>query len=339
MRARTAAVTLVALVGALATPPLAGAALVYQKSIKKTSVWIAGDDGSAPRRLVTGALPRISPDGSAVAYLANAGTAHPSLREIPAAGGPVRTLVERWRFGVFAWSADGRYVASLAGDNNGKARLVLVDRTTGTRRTVDRGYFAGASFSPASDELVYSYAARETLFPKANLRAVPVAGGAFRRVTSDGRSLYPLWGPQRIAHVRYSRPTGRFRKQDGPKFNIWTVAGDGSARAALTRDNAPFLLTGLVPLAWSADGSRLLALFQGQDIVYPVSIDPATGKQRVVGRRKDAIFPTALSKDGSTVLGFTGFLGVGRVNVVTVPYAGGTPRVLVAKAENPDWNR
>jgi hypothetical protein len=72
-----------------------------------------------------------------------------------------------------------------------------------------------------------------------------------------------------------------------------------------------------------------------------VSVDPATGRVRVVGRAiEQGIIGTDLSRDGTTILADTGgYDPGGRHDIVAIPYAGGTPRVLVRNAFNPDWNR
>ena len=232
---------------------------------------------------------------------------NPSLREMPVAGGPAKTILTRWRYGVFAWSPDSRYIAAQTGPLNGAQRLVLIDRTTGTSRTVAKGFFSGASFSPASDQLIYSRVSSDrVIFPRSNLVIAPVTGGVSHTLTADGHSLYPVWGPSQIAYVRYSRPTGRHRHEDGPKYNLWLISPDGSGRRQLTHDRVPFLLTGLVPTAWSADGTRLLTQFGGQDTTYAVTVNPATGRERIVGKASQGIVATGLSRDGSTILGYTG---------------------------------
>jgi hypothetical protein len=46
-----------------------------------------------------------------------------------------------------------------------------------------------------------------------------------------------------------------------------------------------------------------------------------------------------LTSDGRTVLGHTGGPDPSAAhNVVTIPYTGGEPRVLVRRAAFPDWN-
>jgi Tol biopolymer transport system component len=327
---------------ALAAPALAHATLVYQKGLNKTAVYVAQDDGSGAKRLATGALPHISPDGQSVAYVANINGAKPELREIPAAGGLPRVLLSPWRYGIFAWSPDSRYILAQTGPLNGKQKLALIDRTTSTVRTVATGFFAGASFSPAGDQLVYSLVASDQqIFAKSNLYVAPVAGGAPHAITSDGHSLYPLWGPKQIVYVRYKRPTGRHRHEDGPKYNLWLLNSDGTGRKQLTHDRVPFLLSGLVPTDWSDDGTRLLAQFGGQDTSYAVTVNPATGRERIVGKASQSIVGTALSHDGSTILGYTGgaFEDPNQQNTITAPYVGGSPKVIVRRGYFADWTR
>ena len=62
---------LIAAILTLAAPGLAHATLVYQKGVNKTAIYVSQDDGSGAKRLVTGALPHVSPDGQAVTYIAN----------------------------------------------------------------------------------------------------------------------------------------------------------------------------------------------------------------------------------------------------------------------------
>jgi hypothetical protein len=330
-------VLLPAIVAVLLPTAPAQASIVYARGTAHRSVWIANDDGSGARKLVAeGDSPHISPDGQAVVYTAGESGSRPQLREIPAAGGASKLLLAPVRFGTFAWSSDGRYVAAQTGPLNGTQKLVLIDRSTGTSRRLATGAFYGASFSPDATQLVYSRARRDALFPAANLAVAPTVGGAARAITSDGRDEYPAWGPSRIAFTRYRHPA---RHGDGPKFNLWLIAPDGSGRHQLTHDKVPFLLTGLIATAWSAGGTRLLAQFGGQDTTYPVTVDPATGAERVLGSKSQGFVASALSHDGSTVLGTIGGpIFATRARVVTVPYTGGRTTTL-AHGDSADWNR
>jgi hypothetical protein len=103
----------------------------------------------------------------------------------------------------------------------------------------------------------------------------------------------------------------------------------------------PFLLTGLVPTDWSSDGTRLLAQFGGQDTTYAVTVNPSTGRERIVGKASQGIVGTSLSHDGSTILGYTGgaFEDPHQQSTIIAPYVGGAPTVLVKRGYFADWTR
>jgi Tol biopolymer transport system component len=328
---------LVLLASLFAAPP-ANAAIVYNRGTANRSVYIANDDGTGSRKLTAGESPHISPDGQAVIYIANFSSAQPELREISAAGGESKLLVKPFQYGSFAWSADGRYVAVESYRLNRTPNLVLVDRTTGSVRTIASGTFYGATFSPDSTQLLYARTSQKNaLYPKSNLEVVPAAGGTPRVLFNDGRAQYPLWGPKQIVYDRWQKPA---RKQDGPKLNLWLVNPDGTGRRQLTHDKVPFLLSGLTPTAWSADGTRLLTEFGGQDTAYVVTVDPATGAEKVIGKKSEGLLATGLSADGSTILGSSGgFEWPGPAHIVTAPYTGGRTTTLIARGDSPDWTR
>jgi Tol biopolymer transport system component len=334
---------LAALAAALAAPAAARATLVYDKGSASAhpSVWIAADDGSSPRRLAAGRLPRISPDGQTVVYELPSTRAtgyKPRLMKIPAAGGtPTALLTPAWSFDAFAWSPDSKTIATVTGREVGTRRLVLVEVATGAARTVASGAFFGVSFAPNGSAIVYGRAPNDRFPFRGEIYTAPVAGGAPTRITHGGRSLYPVWGPTAIAIDRQRKAR---RRNDGPKQDVYLINPDGSGLRRLTRTNVPFLLTGLQPMAWSADGVHMLAEFGGQDTSYAETVDPATGRATVVGRVADGIVGFRLSRDGGTILGATGgYDPPGRHDVVTIPYAGGPPTVLVKRANDPDWTR
>jgi Tol biopolymer transport system component len=182
-----------------ALPASAHATLVYSKNPNHSSVWVASDDGSNARRLASGSAPKISPDGLTVAYMivGNRKTYRPDLMVAPADGSaPPRLLAKGWRDSFsFAWSPDSKTIATILGPELGAKRLALVDVATGTQRTVARGAFAGVSFSPAGDQLVYGRDAKPDRFPPhSDVYRAAVAGGAPVRLTRDRVSLSPLWG-------------------------------------------------------------------------------------------------------------------------------------------------
>jgi hypothetical protein len=330
--------------GLLAAAP-AHATLVYTKNVVSTkyraSVWVANDDGSSPRRLVTGRSPNLSPDAKHVVF------ARPTrdyehediqLRVIPTAGGTARTLLRRLN-GIFSieWSPDSRHVLALGGPRFGPHHLKLLDAATGAARTVAKGYFFGFSFSPDGERLVYSRAPQETQAISSDLYTAAVAGGAPKHIATSAPALYPVWGPQYIAYSQ-----ARLRKNVGPAYQIHRINPDGSGHAVITRTKVAPLVWGLTPTAFAADGTRLLAQFGGQDTSYAVGVDPATGAERLIGPRSETqgFVASAISKDGETVLAASGgWDESNKGDVVTVPWAGGKPTVVVRNADEPDWDR
>lgn len=332
---RRAALAAVLTAATLAAP--AGATIVFEKSPFRPTVWAAGDDGSNPVKLADGELPQVSPDGQLVAYeTPYRGTTRPTLRVIAAAGGESRRLLNPVWY-RFLWSPDSRTIAAVSGKEVGQKRLVLIDVAGGTVRTIAHGQFSGFSFSPDGSTLVFARALKDTYPPRSDLLVVPVAGGLPTTVTTNHRSVDPVWGGPGIAFAKLRKPT---RRGDAWKQDIYVLDPATKLARRVTTTKVPFLLSGLDPVSWSADGTRLLAEFGGQDTSYAETVDPATGIVRRVGRRSDGIVGYDLSADGTTILATTGGYDPGDPHdVVTVPYTGGTPTVLVKGAFSPSWNR
>src|SRR3954449_8081884 len=97
----------------------AGATIVYEKNPFRPAVYAAADDGSARAKLADGELPKISPDGTTVAYeTPYLGNTRPTLRVIPAAGGTSRLLLKPVWFS-FGFSPDSRTIAAVPGQGGG----------------------------------------------------------------------------------------------------------------------------------------------------------------------------------------------------------------------------
>lgn len=334
----------------LALPAAAGATLAYVKNPLNATVFVAGDDGSGAHKVAAGNNPHVAPDGHAVAYLHEGPKGAQELKLAPAAGGAGRTLMKNLREAFYvAWSPDSKTIAALRGPELGKRKLVLVDVATGLQRVVARGFFSGFSFAPHPvpvnldspiGQLVYAKSNREKYPPRSDVFQVSVTGGEPVRITSDHRSSNPLFGPEnKIVFVKTVE--GKKRRYGG-KNELFLMNAGGKEVRRLTHTKVDPLLQGLFPTEWSADGSRLLAEFQGQDVSYAVTVDPKTGAQRpVAGTGESGFVGTDLSADGRLVLGFNGGFDPGLRNhkVQTVPYSGGKPKTLAREALEPNWNR
>jgi Tol biopolymer transport system component len=353
VRFRTAGVVAaIALAGVLASAlwmlvPQAHATIAFERNAAsfQPSIWVAEDSGASPRQLVggSGEQPLIAPDGSAVIFQSLPAHGDAALEMIPAAGGSSVVLAAKEAsMNNTAWSPDSKTIATTLGLTPERERLVLIDVATHSVRTIVTGTILGVSFSPDSTELAYSRAPNLKKFPAASdIYTVAVAGGNSRRITSNRRSTEPVWGPAKIAFARTFEVRGR--REDAPKSNVWVMNPDGSQARQLTRQKAPFLLSGPAPLAWSADGAQLLAQFDGEDTAYGEGVNPLTGAVHRLSANKSLayqLFAADISRDGTTVLASTGGLEPGPGHdIVSVPFAGGPATVLVRNASAPSWNR
>ncbi len=333
----------------VAVPAMAQATLVFSRNPLNPSIWSAADDGSGQRRLAPGSNPRLSPDGQIVAFLhqGKGRSSQPELMLMPANGSaPVSRLAVGWReISTFAWSPDSASVAAVLGPELGPKRLVLIDTVSGTQQTVAQGYFNGVSFSPQGGQLVYGRSVSEKYPPRSDVYRfeIPI-GESVRyvppvRLTHDQRSLSPLWGPG--GTIVFVKQLGAKQRRYGPKSEFFLMNSAGKGVRQLTHTKVDPLLFGLTPTQWSANGSRLLAEFNGQDTSYAVTVNPRTGAQRPVTKEREQGFAgTALSADGRFILGMTGGFEPGPGHkVLSIPYGGGKPKLLAKNAFEPDWSR
>jgi Tol biopolymer transport system component len=332
----------------LVLPAAAGATLSYVKNPFNATVFVANDDGSGARKVETGHNPHVAPSGLSVAYLHEGPKGAQELKLAPVTGGAGTTLVTNVREAFYVtWSPDSKTIAALRGPELGKRKLVLIDVATGLQSVVAQGFFSGFGFSPDGTEIAYAVAQSEKYPPRSDVFRFPVPiSGVVNvrapepvRLTSDHRSSQPLWGPQKIVFVKTVE--GK-KRQYGGKNELFLMSSQGKGVKRLTQTKVDPLLQGLFPTDWSADGSRLLTEFQGQDTSYAVVVNPKTGAQRpVAGTGEQGFVGADLSADGKLVLGFNGGFDPGLRNhkVQTVPYSGGKPKTLVSEAFEPSWNR
>jgi len=334
----------------LALPAGAGATLAYVKNPFNATVYVANDDGSGARKVETGHNPRVSPDGLSVAYLHEGPKGKQELKLAPATGGAGRTLMANLREAFYVtWSPDSKTIAALRGPELGKRKLVLVDVATGLQSVVATGFFSGFSFSPFPvpfnldepvGQFVYAKSNAERFSPRSDIFRFDMGSGRTVRLTENHNSSDPLFGPH--GQIVFVKAVDAKKRRYGGKNELFLMNAEGKGVKRLTRTKVDPLLQGLFPTEWSADGSRLLTEFQGQDVSYAVTVNPKTGAQRpVAGTGETGFVGTDLSADGKLVLGFNGGFDPGLKNhkIQTVPYGGGKPKTLVKEAFEPSWNR
>jgi Tol biopolymer transport system component len=238
-----------------------------------------------------------------------------------------------------AWSRDQRYLAvqltSVANAGSGLG-LAVIDLGLHTVKTIARGQIYGASFAPnGSDRIVYGRAGSSSLSAPVNVFLSNPDGSGQSALTRDGRSLNPVWGRLGIAFDKR-----RLRRNDAPVYQIWLRSASGSSVRRLTNIRVRSLASGLVPLAFSADGKRLLAQFEGQDTSEAWTVRVPTGNARRVTVRGRSVVGAGISGNGRTLLieegSFLEEASAGRV--ATVPFGGGGSRVLISHGSQASWN-
>ena len=308
-------------------------------------IWAAGPNGAPPELLGAGEEPLLSPSGALVAASVSSESSGGAVLTVySVAGAPARTYAVNAGVSALplAWSPDSKYLAvsliSTATRNIAKkSSLAVIDLETGAIATVAHGIAEGASFAPeGSDQLAYGLTSSYQSLASVNVHVSAPDGSGQRLLTHDGRSLNPVWGSGGIAFDRE-----RLRHLEAPLYQIWLAPAGGGRARQLTHVKVDPLVEGLVPVAFSASGSRLLAEFEGQDTSAAWTVEVASARARELttpGRHE--LMGAGISHDGTTVLADEEALenppSSGRV--VTVPFAGGPAHVLVAHGAQASWN-
>jgi Tol biopolymer transport system component len=306
---------------------------------KSSEVMLAAANGNDARALGPASTAVLAPNGRYVAAVtvkssqaANqsslvlySASGKPGPKTLRHSGGPL-TLV--------GWSPDSREIAVTDGDS-----LVVV-RLSGVARVVASGTITGASFAPNTpDRLVYASAASLLVSSKVDLYVVSAAGGAALRLTNDGLSEYPLWGPKGIIFSHeYSSAN--------PAYQLWFVNPQTDGEQALTNLTMPEGFTGLEPIAISKDGEHLLANLNAPDTseAWVINLDAAHPVPRELGAPGMATVGNAISRDGSMILLTDGYgspadADATSQSVDAVQWNGATSTVLARRGAFASWTR
>jgi hypothetical protein len=327
---RTRTMLLASACAVLAAAP-AEAALVYvtDPGDVDSHVWIARDDGTQPHRIGSGDSPKVSSDGRWVAWI-KSGSPDQLMMRLADRSRKARVVARSTSFGDLQFSPDSKSLGYVVG-----RRLFVYDIREREEVKAASGSIRGFSFAPDSGAIVFGTAGRnDAVDAPSDLYYFTLAERLRRRITRDRKSLNPLWGPTGILHDRM-----RARGGDAPSYNVFSIEPDGGSLRRITSLRIPSLMSGLVPLEQSANG-RLLANFIGQDTQVAFRVNLETGRAKALDDDfENGLVGFDLSADGRTVLGHTGGPDpTARHDVVTVPYGGGKPKVLVRRAGFPDWS-
>jgi hypothetical protein len=329
-------VAAVSLGGSCFAPP-AQAATQLTASIPGGTIVIARADGSGRHVLGSGWKSFVSPSGVQVAVTdfdeTSVGSTNHRLELFTSAGGAPAQVHAIACLSVH-WAPDSTKLACVDREIGSfdPGRLLVIDAATAAVTIVATGYFhSQVSFSPDSARLAYVQYARESASSSGALKVVEFATGA--TTTLRRRAAAPVWGPRAIAFSIV-----KVRGRQYPALDVAVVRPDGTGFRRLTRYRPIFFQTGLSPVAWSANGRRLLAALGGQDTFVAYAVDPRRGGARRIGA---FVTPAALSRDGRFVIGGDNTESPDeprRSDVVRVPWRGGKARVLLRRAASPSFN-
>jgi hypothetical protein len=295
------------------------------------TVWLANVDGSHGRRIGPGSAAALSPDGRTVAVLRKNG-----IYVVSAHGSQAHRLTPE-RLRPLEWSPDGTTLFASRAAPLSVLELDAVDGASGKVRIVASGSLYGFSFSPDGSKLVYSKApvatGRGVCGDQFDLYVTKVSGGNSTRLTHDGVSAFPVWGPAGIAYTRLPDDIDPETSCSAP--GIWTMNDDGSDAKAVI-DRAPLLLSqdglfGLQPLAWLDDSHILAGIRTGSGTLGTV-LNVQTRKLHAI---RD--FADTVSSDGRYSVGSGGDGQTVHLSIVRLSDLHRIFRTVDACC--PSWNR
>jgi Tol biopolymer transport system component len=301
--------------------------LVYARPVtaspfeRREIVYRAAPDGADPVPLASGTSPLVSPDGREVAYAAGTLQDQGRLSVIGTAGGAVRSAPISAAPLVWAWSSRELVASSVSG-----AVYLVRLPSLSVRRLRMVQPSDTISFSPDGTTLAFDRGSGHGGGP--DIYTYALASGAVHRLTRDGRSAFPSWGPRGLGFERFG--PGRCCHGD-----VWLMNGSGGGARQVTHTRA-----GIYPAAWSADGDRLLAAYPATNNGRLYAVDVRTGAARAITPWVGDLGGYGLSRDGRVVLAAVGCGEVASVQgvVETIPFSGGAPTVIARGPCRASWS-
>jgi tricorn protease len=256
------------------TPTIAGDTIVF---VCEDDLWSVDARGGLARRLTAGpaavTLPRLSPDGTTVAYVGNDEGA-PEVYTIPALGGPPRrlTFLGSTALYVSGWSRDGREIY-FTSDGGGafvrETHAFAVGRDGGEPRRLPVGHAMSLDVAANGATLL----GRNNIDPARWKRYrggtaghvwVDASGtGTFARLGAElnGNLVWPMWHGDRVVFLSDHEGIG----------NLYSARPDGSDVQRLTDERDYFAR---YP---ASDGQRIVYACGGEIVL----LAPGAGAVRV----------------------------------------------------------
>ncbi len=299
-------------------------------------VWSASAAGTSRHDLGNGQMPLLSANGK---YVAAAGAKLNGMILYGAGGGVLSHVSEISKEQVtpLSWSHGSDMVAvSWTKFVGGKTKngLDVIAAPSGKLVASTTGLVEGASFSPTADALVFVTASSETLTAKTTLKEMKFgkSSATISTLISGRRLANPLWTRNGIIFDGIT-----LRGNNAPEYQLMNFR-NGSIKQ-ITHTHPSKLAEGLVPIAASDNGKLLIADWAGTDQDDAYTVNVTTGAAKAVVVKNEIVTGYGISSNGSTLLIDYGAFEAPSNNghVATIPFGGGTPKVLVKGGVGPDW--
>jgi dipeptidyl aminopeptidase/acylaminoacyl peptidase len=235
-----------------------------------------------------------SPDGKAIAYIGPTGAGF-DIWKVPSNGGQNQRLTSTQRFKKqLRWSADGKWLAFIAYQDDGTSDLRVVDVAENTivNLTENAAEESDPAWSPDSRQIAFT----ERTGMKTSVMSVDIQSGMVRKLT-DAPAADLQWSPdgKSLAFVaNFLQARDEHRENE----DIFVVPAEGGEPRLVTGGTPRF--RDLSP-SWAPDSKRLVYAAEESGFSNLNIVDTQSGAKRVLTSATVDLVSPKWSPDGNMV--------------------------------------
>lgn len=228
-------------------------------------------DSATPRRALGILKPTLSPDARSITFVALG-----DLWTVPVTGGKPTNLTRDHAMEADpSWSPDGESIAYTSDRGGGLPQLWIRNIRTGTSRRVTNidTQPLGAAWSPDGKRIAFIDA--DGRWGVAGLAVVDVATGSITRLSGSlPQPGDPSWSADgRFVAVSLSKLISKSFREGTNQVVVWRADGTGQPVWHEPDRNVSIDTRGGGGPAWSPDGTRMAAIYEGLVKIWPVAFD------------------------------------------------------------------